>query len=120
MNSNCCGADIIEDTDVCSKCKNHCVGKTDWLEEIQAERERQVLKGYTAEHDDEHTDGFIAEQAVYYAEVGYMAMSLDKKRDYFVKGGALLVAELERLERLDSNKHVQSIDPFGMMKKSRN
>lgn len=24
MKSNCCGADIIEDTDVCSKCQEHC------------------------------------------------------------------------------------------------
>ena len=25
MTSNCCGAEMIEDTDICSKCKEHCV-----------------------------------------------------------------------------------------------
>ena len=24
MSSNCCGAPIIENTDVCSQCKEHC------------------------------------------------------------------------------------------------
>ena len=29
MKSNCCGAAIIEDTDFCADCKEHCEGVND-------------------------------------------------------------------------------------------
>lgn len=29
--SNCCGATVIENTDLCSDCKEHC--EVEWLEE---------------------------------------------------------------------------------------
>ena len=29
MNSNCCNAPIIENTDLCSQCKEHCISEFD-------------------------------------------------------------------------------------------
>lgn len=34
--SNCCGADIIENTDICSNCKEHCFVVDDEFEEIMS------------------------------------------------------------------------------------
>lgn len=42
--------------------------KLNFLELVAKERTRQIVeKGYTAEHDDEHTDGEIADAAACYA-----------------------------------------------------
>jgi len=94
--SNCCG-EMVDDMGICGKCLEHCMATTDWFEEIKQERKRQVEKGYTPEHDDEHTEGFLAESASYYAEI---AMG-DGDKKYLVIAGAFIVAELERLERLE-------------------
>jgi hypothetical protein len=93
--SNCCG-EIVDDMGICGKCLEHCIAVTDWLEAIRDERKKQVeIKGYTAEHDDKHTDGFLADSAAYFAEISMG----DGDKEYLVKAGAFIVAELERRER---------------------
>lgn len=88
--------------------------------EIAAERQRQSdAEGYATEHDDEHTDGAIARAACAYAihttlpnatyeKHGAPAFwpwqpeawkPKDKRRD-LIRAAALLVAEIERLDRL--------------------
>lgn len=99
--------------------------------DVLAERRRQAeAEGWSAEHDDEHTDGSIAQAAITYAtgatiapversvmdEFGrkgtpYAVHSLwpstwaaewfkptNRRRD-LVKAGALILAEIERLDR---------------------
>lgn len=83
------------------------------LEDINRERERQIAKGYDARHDDEHSDGSIARAAASYALVAcplktntpiwpwsYDSYIPGLPRDALVKAGALIVAEIERLDRL--------------------
>ena len=118
------------------------------IEEIAAERRRQIeVKGWTSEHDDEHTDSSLALAAVAYAmpvqlyqQVDYAAgpafvdpwpdswaehwdkrnhygerrtnpgnsppdpatYTAEERRDLLVKAGALIVAEIERLDRASS------------------
>ena len=96
---------------------------TDVIQEIAAERRRQVEEeGWTAEHDDEHADGEMAVAAACYATVAAWpeksrasASTLharppfwpwatswwkpkDRRRD-LIRAGALIVAEIERLDR---------------------
>jgi hypothetical protein len=92
--------------------------------DVLAERRRQVeVEGWTAEHDDDHALGEIAALATFYAmpdgarewdatSTGYgrtlgAAMlpegwtaraGTDRRRD-LVKAGALIIAEIERLDR---------------------
>lgn len=101
------------------------------IEEIAAERKRQIeAEGWSVEHDDEHANGEIAEAAACYAlgtaldqaeratmeEFGppatpHRLMTLwpwsakwwkptNRRRD-LIKAGALIVAEIERLDRAD-------------------
>lgn len=91
--------------------------------DIVRERRRQIDKGFTPEHDDEHVNDQIAAYAALYAmpeaardwdasSTGYgdtlgEAMtpyrwympSFGDRRDQLVKAGALLLAEIERLDR---------------------
>lgn len=85
------------------------------LERIAAERARQIAKeGYTPAHDDEHTDHSIARAAAAYAlessrdRAGRAVWPWDQASfkprdpiDDLVRAGALIVAEIERLERMD-------------------
>lgn len=95
------------------------------LLEIQKERERQINKeGWSQEHDDKHADGSIADAAACYAsekrlfeETGiptfrfrdlwpwhpswFKKSKHDRKRQLVI-AGALIVAELERLGRLEA------------------
>ncbi|MFD1557040.1 hypothetical protein ACFSHT_15675 [Paraburkholderia silviterrae] len=82
--------------------------------DVLAERARQVNEeGWTPEHDDQHEDFDMALAAIVYAEsaVGYHTSCPDTwpwspawfkptapRRD-FVKAGALILAEIERLDR---------------------
>lgn len=80
--------------------------------EIARERERQIsAEGWTPEHDDEHTDGHMALAAACYAlqstHVGATRLwpwdrawwkPKDERRN-LVKAAALIVAEIERLDR---------------------
>lgn len=100
---------------------------------IEQERKLQIEKGFTAEHDDKHRRGEIATAGVCYAALGasqsrcYMDFpasqihvpkkehlewpfedeswrpSDDKIRN-LVRAGALIVAEIERLQRIEDKK----------------
>lgn len=96
------------------------------LSDVIAERQRQADKGYTADHDDEHVCDEIAAMAAYYImpeacrdwpteETGY-GDTLGKaiipegwpapsnprwRRDDLIKGIAMAVAEVERLDRAE-------------------
>ncbi|KWI49312.1 hypothetical protein WM06_21510 [Burkholderia cepacia] len=97
---------------------------TDAVVDVRAERRRQITeKGWTVEHDDEHVCGEIAALAAYYAmpagvrdwpatDTGYgatlgqailpdgwSAKIGDDRRRELVKAGALILAEIERLDR---------------------
>lgn len=101
---------------------------------IAAERVRQVnVKGWTPEHDDSHTDGALAKAAAAYAlnassdanhAAGVRLAELKiaptawpwcstwwkprhRRRD-LVKAGALIVAELERLNRAEERAREES------------
>lgn len=83
------------------------------VNDVLAERSRQQQKGYTAEHDDKHADGSIAAAAALIAG-GYprraampgwptklakqVATSMDR-RQQLVIAAAMIVAEIERLDR---------------------
>lgn len=98
------------------------------IDDISAERARQVSKeGWTAEHDDEHADGSLAVAGACYAlsdhplkikdprdRLGRATISINQmeiwpwdfqwwkpsnNRRNLVKAAALIVAEIERLDR---------------------
>lgn len=81
--------------------------------QLAAERLRQISsEGWTPEHDDEHLDGEIAQAAACYAygsrlwdtngasiwPNGWEFKPKDRRRD-LIRAGALILAELERLDR---------------------
>ena len=87
--------------------------------EIVAERDRQqAVEGWTPEHDDAHADGELAEAATCYAasSIAWIANRIpsdplwnwpwsrawwkpkDARRD-LIRAAALIVAEIERLDR---------------------
>lgn len=95
---------------------------------IEAERERQELgEGWTAEHDDQHTEGELARAGAVYALPPKTRDQIVLKNDEFVsvrlwpfkeewykptpedrireleKAGALIAAEIDRLQRLKSD-----------------
>lgn len=83
------------------------------LAEIAAERSRQVSKGYTAAHDDEHFGAVtdprpspLARAAASYAlrdpglwPEGWGPWQARPRRRDFIRAAALLVAEIERMDR---------------------
>lgn len=87
------------------------------VELITAERNRQIVEeGYTPEHDDSYTDAQIVRAAVAYARhtyTRYSAMSWPRDWDTMrwnpsadpvrnlAKAGALIAAEIDRLQRLN-------------------
>lgn len=86
------------------------------LWDIRAERQRQVdEEGWTAEHDDSHGNEELARGAACYA-LGNAALwpwsiswwkPTDRRRD-LVKAGALIVAEIERIDRAAAQSHFPS------------
>lgn len=98
------------------------------IDDIAAERQRQIeAEGWTPEHDDEHRAGALATAAACYAapETVFFGVSRagpayqtftsyepawpwadmwwkpsDNRRRDLVKAGALIVAEIERLDRV--------------------
>lgn len=113
--------------EACAAHQNHidelAAEVTDVIAEIANERQRQVeQEGWSAEHDDEHTDGSLAQAAACYAaphavtpfRQGGMPLNdrwrlywpwgrkwwkpKDRRRD-LVRAAALIVAEIERLDR---------------------
>lgn len=93
---------------------------TDGARAVLAERHRQMaVEGWTAEHDDAHTKGELARAAAAYihdtlAGLPYQGLppmgwpferswwKPGTKRRNLVKAAALLVAELDRLDRLEA------------------
>lgn len=85
------------------------------LEDVAAERRRQLeAEGWTPEHDDEHESGDLAGAAVCYVMhhisgfvAGFWPWELrwfkpkERRRD-LVRAAALIVAEIERLDRLEA------------------
>ena len=90
----------------------HTRGELDVLIE---RRRQQMVEGYRAAHDDEHTDGSLATAAACYASVAgcntargmgakHWPWSIDSfkprdERSNLVRAGALILAEIERLDR---------------------
>lgn len=101
-------------------------------EDVLAERQRQKTgEGWTEEHDDEHRTGEIAAAAACYAlwavaqsaENAYWQVAIEEaakmlwpwdrewwkpktKRHDLVRAAALLIAEIERLDRADMTPSV--------------
>lgn len=83
--------------------------------DVRAERRRQIeFEGWTEEHDDEHSSGELAEAAICYIEgttaYGHgnqhhrwpwslMWWKPKDRRRNLVKAAALLIAEIERIDR---------------------
>lgn len=97
------------------------------IEEIAAERERQKsVEGWTADHDDRHHREEMAEAAACYAMPRYTRRLTmagigddvlsriwpwdtkwwkpDTRRRDLIKAGALIVAEIDRLDRVAARK----------------
>lgn len=91
------------------------------IEEVAAERKRQIeVEGWTPEHDDTHTTGRLASAAAVYAagpglfQVNHLQVPTQvwpyfwnykpktRRRD-LVRAAALIVAEIERLDRQESS-----------------
>ena len=91
--------------------------QTKAAQDVLAERRRQVeSEGWTPEHDDEHASGALADAAACYAVFPVAGTELPKgyyslwpwdrgwwkpkdRRSNLVKAGALILAEIERLDR---------------------
>jgi hypothetical protein len=79
------------------------------IDEVAAERERQItVEGWTAQHDDrQHSQGELCRAAACYAmDHCYVWWPWDEKwwkpeprRRALIKAAALIVAEIERLDR---------------------
>lgn len=91
--------------------------------DVLAERRRQVeVEGWTPEHDDEHTHGELAGAAACYAygemirpDTGAILWHWDEewwkpsdRRRELVKAGALILAEIDRLDRARGEKVEES------------
>jgi hypothetical protein len=86
---------------------------TDAARDVLTERQRQIEReGYEPSHDDDHIDGSLAEAAAFYARNRdpretaprywpWDAASWKPKtrRENLVRAGALILAEIERLDR---------------------
>lgn len=96
------------------------------IDEIAAERRRQIeTEGWSAEHDDTHTHEEMAQAAAMYALPAFARNLLmpggtvlgrlwpwdfkwwkpEKRRRNLIKAAALLVAEIERLDRFEAKKN---------------
>ena len=99
------------------------------LGDIAAERKRQIeAEGWTAEHDDTHTVGDLACAAGCYAIRSSVAGERDSaftcywpwhqlwwkpggdERRMLVKAGALIVAEIERLDRAQHRREMEALE----------
>ena len=92
------------------------------IDEIAAERVRQIeVEGWTPEHDDEHGSGQLAQAAACYAAPRELVQREVRKvprywpwsrewwkprdrRHDLIRAAALLVAEVERLDRAKSRR----------------
>lgn len=98
--------------------------QTTVISEIAAERKRQIeVEGWSVEHDDEWSEDELAEAAACYAlhHPGHLGTThswpldtqwwkpKDKRRD-LIRAAALIVAEIERLDRL-ADPHKEESKP---------
>jgi|JI10StandDraft_1071094.scaffolds.fasta_scaffold11442_11 hypothetical protein len=100
-------------------------GLTRAASDVLAERQRQIdVKGWTPEHDDEHVDGSLSVAALAFLDwihgvypEGFAPFSWpwnpsafkpEDRRTALCKAAALLLAEIERLDRAELNGEVQS------------
>jgi hypothetical protein len=78
------------------------------IEDVIAERQRQALeKGYTPEHDDGHKSGELVMAAIAYIDTdeqlwpwGEESFKPRNRRHDLARAAALLIAEIERLDRV--------------------
>lgn len=102
------------------------------IEEIAAERRRQIeVEGWTPEHDDAHASGDLAKAAAVYAALGSAPVGAmlgasimealrklwpwslswlkpkDERRNLVI-AGALILAEIERLDRAKNSQEGRS------------
>jgi hypothetical protein len=76
------------------------------LADIAVERRGQMEReGYTLAHDDTHDRGELAAAAAAFAAPNICRPTQDRRRD-LVKAGALIVAEIERLDRIATDPTV--------------
>jgi hypothetical protein len=98
------------------------------IDDIAAERKRQIeVEGWTAEHDDLHRDGVLARAAACYTDptyplIGHTFLPMGwpwgaswwkpttRRRD-LVKAAALIVAEIERLDRKGTSDFLKRPNP---------
>lgn len=95
------------------------------LREVWRRRIHQQIRGYTADHDDQHTDGSIADAAACYAspnaplKLWPWTNSPPDHRDHrsrLVDAAALCIAEIERLDRaspVPQTDHAKAIPTIG-------
>jgi hypothetical protein len=99
---------------------------SDAARDVLAERQRQMsVEGWAPEHDDEHDMGEMAHAAAWYSIDQMMRTALDERglsfwpwaqewwkpttpRRDLVKAGALILAEIERIDRAQSTNGEQS------------
>lgn len=95
--------------------------RSDAIADVVRERARQIsVEGWTPEHDDAHAEGELAQAAACYAHEAALADRTDPRRDGaplswpwsrdwwkpkdrrhdLVRAGALIIAEIERLDRM--------------------
>lgn len=98
------------------------------IELIQEERKKQIAKGYTAEHDDTHIGEEIADCAALYAlsnnaidfineqwgndmhlhfwqfDINSYRPNPNNRIKQLTKAAAMLVAEIERIQRLEKTE----------------
>lgn len=77
------------------------------ISEIEQERLRQVGKGYTSEHDDEHTVGdfvfFIKNYSGWAAQMASMG-SMERARRRLIQVAALAIAAVQTIDRRQQEK----------------
>ena len=97
---------------------------TDILTEVAAERRRQMeVEGWTTAHDDAHDDGSLAQAAACYCHPSPPLYPIHKfpmwwpdswsakwwkpksRRRNLIRAAALIIAEIERLDRAEGIKH---------------
>lgn len=100
----------------------------DAITDVVRERARQIaVEGWTPEHDDAHIDGQLAQAAACYAHEAARTDRTDPRRDGaplswpwsrdwwkpkdrrhdLVRAGALIIAEIERLDRIDAARRAR-------------
>lgn len=68
------------------------------LAEVLSERERQVVKGWTPEHDDQHTTEELVSLAVRRARRDHGLYGFAQRR-HLIEAAAMLVAAVESMDR---------------------